>query len=151
LTNKNNSMAELKFPPTLAELLEEFQELPDWDERYDYLIDLGKQLPAVPTEMQTEANLVRGCMSTVWLATELTPTTPARLKVVADSDSLIVKGLIVVLLAVFNNLTPAEILQTNEGEVMNRLGLSQHLSPQRRNGLFAMVKRIKQLALEHAV
>ncbi len=143
-------MAELKFPPTLAELLEEFEELPDWDERYDYLIDLGKQLPTVPPEMQNEANLVRGCMSTVWLATELTATTPQRMKLVADSDSLIVKGLVVVLLAVFNNLTPTEILKTNEVEVMGRLGLSQHLSPQRRNGLFAMVKRIKQLALEQA-
>jgi cysteine desulfuration protein SufE len=173
-------MSELNFPPTLDELLQEFAELIDWDERYDYLIDLGKQLPPLPAESQSEANLVRGCMSTVWLETALSAplessapeaaqgasqvaapqstepvpsTEPAQptMQIRADSDSLIVKGMIVVLLAVFNGRSPADILQADEHAAFAALGLNQHLSPQRRNGLFAMVKRVKQSALEASV
>ncbi len=131
--------------PTLDELLKEFQDLEDWEERYDYLIDLGKQLPELPPELKTPENIVKGCMSTVWLATSLEKANgQTRISIQADSDALIVKGLIVALLAVFNHRTPEEI------QSFGQLGLNQHLSPQRRNGLFAMVKRVKQLALEVA-
>lgn len=138
--------------PTLDELLKEFQDLEDWEERYDYLIDLGKQLPELPPELKTPENVVKGCMSTVWLATSISPDTTGqkRIRIQADSDALIVKGLIVALLAVFNRRTPEEILQLDENQYFGQLGLNQHLSPQRRNGLFAMVKRVKQLALEVA-
>ncbi len=137
--------------PTLDELLKEFQDLEDWEERYDYLIDLGKQLPDLPAELKTPENIVKGCMSTVWLATSLvTEQGQTRISIQADSDALIVKGLIVALLAVFNLRTPEEILQLDENQSFGQLGLNQHLSPQRRNGLFAMVKRVKQLALEVA-
>lgn len=137
--------------PTLDELLKEFQDLEDWEERYDYLIDLGKQLPELPADLKTTENIVKGCMSTVWLATSLvTEQGQTRISIQADSDALIVKGLIVALLAVFNLRTPEEILQLDENQSFGQLGLNQHLSPQRRNGLFAMVKRVKQLALEVA-
>jgi cysteine desulfuration protein SufE len=137
--------------PNLDELLKEFQELEDWEERYDYLIDLGKQLPELPAQLKTPAQIVKGCMSTVWLATSVaTSGNEKRVLIEADSDALIVKGLIVVLLAVFNQRTPEEILKLDENQYFAQLGLNQHLSPQRRNGLFAMVKRVKQLALEQA-
>lgn len=137
--------------PTLDELLKEFQDLEDWEERYDYLIDLGKQLPEMPVGLKSAENIVKGCMSTVWLATSVeTDAGQKRIAIQADSDALIVKGLIVALLAVFNHRTPEEILKLNEDQYFGQLGLNQHLSPQRRNGLFAMVKRVKQLALEQA-
>jgi cysteine desulfuration protein SufE len=137
--------------PNLDELLKEFQELEDWEERYDYLIDLGKQLPELSSDLKTPERVVKGCMSTVWLATSvISDENEKRILIEADSDALIVKGLIVVLLAVFNRRTPAEILKLDENQYFAQLGLNQHLSPQRRNGLFAMVKRVKQLALEQA-
>ncbi|MBX3417811.1 MAG: SufE family protein [Pirellulaceae bacterium] len=139
----------MKFPPTLNELLVEFADLPDWDERYDYLIDLGRQLPRIPDELTTDENLVRGCMSTVWLVSDYTETPHRRMHFRADSDSLIIKGLLVVLLALFDDRSPEEIVTTDETQTLRQFGLDQHLSPQRRNGLFAMVKRIKQLAMEH--
>ena len=139
------------FPPSIKELIDEFEEIEDWSERYDYLIDLGKQLPTLAEELQTADHVVKGCMSTVWLVTQFQGSgLKSIIEIQADSDSLIVKGLIVVLLSLFQSRTPAEILQQNEDAVFGRLGLNQHLSPQRRNGLFAMVKRLKQLALEHA-
>jgi cysteine desulfuration protein SufE len=138
--------------PTLDELLKEFQDLEDWEERYDYLIDLGKQLPELPPELKTSENVVKGCMSTVWLATTIQPAPDGqkRVEIQADSDALIVKGLIVALLAVFDHRTPEEILKLDENHYFGQLGLNQHLSPQRRNGLFAMVKRVKQIALDVA-
>ena len=137
-----------QFPPTVESLLEEFQDLQDWDERYDYIVDLGRELPPLPAELQTESNIVPGCMSTVWLVTEPIPDAPERLHVRADSDSIIVKGLIVILLAHYDGRTAQEIVQADAGELFKRFGLDQHLSPQRRNGLFAMVKRLKQQATE---
>ena len=138
--------------PTLDELLKEFQDLEDWEERYDYLIDLGKQLPELPPELKTPENIVKGCMSTVWLATSIQQSDSGgkQVRIQADSDALIVKGLIVALLAVFDRRSPEEILQLDENQYFAQLGLNQHLSPQRRNGLFAMVKRVKQLSLEAA-
>ncbi|HMP80395.1 MAG TPA: SufE family protein [Pirellulaceae bacterium] len=137
------------FPPTLPELRSELAELADWDERYDYLIDLGRQLQSLDDAHRMECNLVHGCMSTVWLVAQVNLGPPVTLEILADSDSLIVKGLIVVLLALFNRRTPEGILTADPDEVFKELGLHQHLSPQRRNGLYAMVKRIQQLAVKH--
>ena len=136
------------FPPTVDELIEEFQELEDWDERYDLIIDLGRELPELPDEMQTEENVVQGCMSMVWLQTEILDTEQKIIEIRADSDSIIVKGLIVILLAHYNGKTASEILDSDAIELFEKLGLNQHLSPQRRNGLYSMVKRLKQLASE---
>ena len=137
----------MSFPPTTDELLEAFEDIQEWDERYDYIIDLGQELPELPAELQTKENIVEGCMSTVWLVTEGSgPDSPIEIQ--ADSDSIIVKGLVVVMLAYFSGKTATEVVQADVSEFLGKLGLNQHLSPQRRNGLFAMIKRLKGLATE---
>ena len=134
------------FPPTTEELLETFEDLQEWDERYDFIIDLGRELPALPAELQTEENIVDGCMSTVWLATRIKDESDGQIEIQADSDSIIVKGLIAVLLSFYSGKTANEIVESNVSEYLKQLGLNQHLSPQRRNGLFSMIKRLKLLA-----
>ena len=137
-----------EFPPTVDELLETFADLPEWDERYDFIIDLGRELPQPSDELLQDENLVDGCMSTVWLVMKMEHQT-APLKIQADSDSLIVKGLIVILMAFYADKTAAQIIQSDVSDYLKQLGLDQHLSPQRRNGLFAMIKRINALAQQH--
>ena len=138
-------------PPTVAELLEEFQEMEDWDERYEYIVELGRELPPLAAEHQNAANLVGGCMSTVWLVAQSAESNPEIINIVADSDSLIVKGLIVVLMSNYSGLSAREILDKDPNELFEQLGLSSHLSPQRRNGLFSMVKRLRELAAQKLV
>lgn len=138
-----------EFPPTVDELLQEFQEMEDWDERYDYIIDLGRELPALDGALQTEEHLVQGCMSTVWLIAQVDSGESRQVQIQADSDSIIVKGLIVILLAHYDGKPATEILKSDPVKLFEQLGLNQHLSPQRRNGLFSMVKRLKQLATDH--
>lgn len=132
-----------QFPPTTEELLDTFKLLDEWDERYDYIIDLGRELPDLATELKTEDRLVSGCMSTVWMDTQVTaPDQPVTIQ--ADSDSLIVKGLIAILLAFYQTKPATAVVQEDPEAFLTQLGLNQHLSPQRRNGLFAMIKRLKQ-------
>jgi cysteine desulfuration protein SufE len=135
---------------TIDELYEEFEDLGDWDEQCDYLIDLGFNLPQLPDEARNEANKVHGCQSNVWLVAEMKPTKPPTLEFIANSDAIIVNGLIAVLVALFNRQTPEQILKIDAQEVFRRLGLERHLSPQRRNGLYSMVDRVRQLAVEAA-
>ena len=132
------------FPPTLASIEEEFEHLEDWEDRYEFLIELGREIPELPDNFKTPELLVKGCMSTVWLVTSEQP--DGTVEIQADSDSLIVKGLLVVVLAAYAGMTYERILQFDIQPVFERLGLSQHLSANRRNGLFAMVGRIRQLA-----
>jgi cysteine desulfuration protein SufE len=136
------------FPPTTDELLETFDDLKEWDERYDFIIDLGRELPPFPAEFQTEENIVGGCMSTVWLKTNDSDQPDQPLEIQADSDSIIVKGLIAVLLAYYSGMTPSQVVESDVSGFLKQLGLNQHLSPQRRNGLFSMIKRLKALAAE---
>jgi cysteine desulfuration protein SufE len=136
------------FPPTVEELLETFDDLQEWDERYDFIIDLGRELPALPAEKQSDENIVEGCMSTVWMATDV-PSAEQPVVIHADSDSLIVKGLIAVLLAFYHGKTAKEIVESDVSDYLTKLGLNQHLSPQRRNGLFSMIKRLNALAQQH--
>ena len=134
------------FPPTTAELFETFEDLEEWDERYDFIIDLGRELPALPAELQTEDNIVKGCMSLVWVVTDVAGEgEEEKLNIQADSDSIIVKGLIVLLLSFYNNMSPQEVAAADVESYLGKLGLNQHLSPQRRNGLFSMVKRLRTL------
>lgn len=137
------------FPPTVDELFETFDDLRQWDDRYDFIIDLGRELPPMPPNTQSDENLVEGCMSTVWMTTEVaSPDQPVTIH--ADSDSLIVKGLIAILLAFYDGKTAAEIVDADTSTYLAKLGLDQHLSPQRRNGLFSMIKRLNALAMQHA-
>lgn len=114
-----------------------------WEDRYKYIIDLGKELPPLAEEHRTEVNLVRGCQSQVWLISELRED---RLFFAADSDAFIVKGLLGVVLAAYNGKTPGEILAFDIEAYFNALNLLQHLSATRGNGLRAMVKRIQDTA-----
>ncbi|MGM8226253.1 SufE family protein [Cellvibrio sp. ARAG 10.3] len=114
-----------------------------WEDRYKYIIDLGKELPPLAEEHRTEANLVRGCQSQVWLISEARD---GRLFFSADSDAFIVKGLLGVVLAAYNGKTPADILAFDIEAYFAALNLLQHLSSTRGNGLRAMVKRIQDTA-----
>ena len=133
------------FPPTTDELLETFEDLQEWDERYDFIIDLGRELPKPTPELQTQENIVEGCMSTVWMTADVAEPDGA-VEIQADSDSIIVKGLIAVLLSFYHGKTASEIVASDVSDYLKQLGLNQHLSPQRRNGLFSMIKRLKTIA-----
>lgn len=131
----------------IEELLEEFEYLNDWEERCDFLIDLGFELPPMSDSDKTEANRVHGCQSMVWLTTDLKQLEDREvLQINADSDALIVKGLIAVLLAIYNNKTPEEVLKINVQQYFSQLQLDKYLSSQRKNGLFGMVERVQQKA-----
>jgi cysteine desulfuration protein SufE len=131
---------------TLDQLMENFEALGDWEERYAYLIDLGKKLPGLPTEEKVEPNRVHGCQAMVWLKLEPDGQRPGTLHMRADSDAFIVRGLIAVLQLIYNGHTPAEIVEADARGILGRLGLDKHLSPTRKNGLFSMVERIRTLA-----
>ena len=128
----------------LDELADTFDMLGDWEERYRYLIELGRELPPLPESDHTEANKVRGCMSQVWFTHELQP--GPTLVFHGDSDAHIVKGLIAVLFALTSGKSPQDILALDIGGAFERLGLESNLSMNRRNGFYAMVERIKKIA-----
>ena len=130
----------------VEELAETFEMLGDWEERYRYLIELGRKLPPLPEEAHNEANKVRGCMSQVWLQSETVAGPPLTLRFLGDSDAHIVKGLIALLFAVVSDRTPQQIVDIDVGAVFTRLGLENHITMNRRNGFYSMVERIKQLA-----
>ena len=130
----------------LEELADTFEMLGDWEERYRYLIDLGRKLEPLTEAEHSEANKVRGCMSQVWLTAEQRPGTPPTLHFRGDSDAHIVKGLVAVLLMLFSDRTPREILDTDLHEAFTRLGLENNLTMNRRNGFYSMVERIRAIA-----
>lgn len=134
----------------IEELAETFELLGDWEERYRYLIELGRKLPPMPDAEHDEAHKVRGCMSQVWLAHSRVDGPPLRLEFRGDSDAHIVKGLIALLLGLTSGRTPQEILAMDLGEAFSRLGLESHISMNRRNGFYSMVERIKQMAAAEA-
>jgi cysteine desulfuration protein SufE len=135
---------------TIAELIETFDALGDWEAQCDHLIDMGYEIPDFPVEAKTEANRVHGCQSNVWLTTEIKGANPPILEIRADSDSMIVRGLIAVLLLAYSGRSPEEILQTDIKGVFARLGLNRQLSSARRNGLYGMVERIRSIASQAA-
>lgn len=131
------------------ELLEMFSMLDDWEDRYRLIIDMGKQLEPLPDEMKVEANRVHGCQSTVYMTAEVDESTPPRLIFRAESDAAIVNGLIAILKKLYSNRPAADILAFDADAFLRQLGLDEHLSPTRRNGLYEMVKRIRALAHAH--
>jgi cysteine desulfuration protein SufE len=128
---------------TAADLADNLQLLDGWEERYAYLIELGRQLPAMPDLLKTEGALVRGCTSQVWLVPQAAPDNILRFW--ADSDAHIVKGLIAVLYIIFNNKLKTLVQEFDIEQYFLQLGLSDHLSPNRRNGFFSMMERLKGL------
>jgi len=131
---------------TFDDLVEEFRELDDRDAELERLLELGESLPPFPAEAKTEANRVHGCLSQAWVAPSFTAGQPPLLRVQADSDSLIVAGVIAVLQVLFQGRTAADAAGLDVREALTRIGLERHLSPQRRNGLYGIVRRIQEFA-----
>jgi cysteine desulfuration protein SufE len=126
-------------------IIENFALLDEWDDRYRYLIELGRALGPLPEAARIEANKVQGCASQVWLSTSTHPDGPGgpTLSFVGDSDAHIVRGLIAILLALYSEKSAREILAADAISLFERLGLREHLTPQRSNGFRSMVERIK--------
>lgn len=125
-------------------LIAEFSDIEDWMDRYGYIIDLGNALPEIDESKKTPQNLIEGCQSRVWLDAELDD--EGKINFTADSDAIIVKGIISLLISVLNGHTPDEILDADL-HFINDIGLGEHLSPTRSNGLLAMVKQMKMYAM----
>lgn len=128
---------------TSQDILDSLGFFDSWEDRYKYIIDLGKDLPAMPEQMHTDERLIRGCQSQVWIDTRMEN---GRLQMTVDSDAFIVKGLLGLVLAAYNNKTPQEIAAFDIEDYFERLELLRHLSSTRGNGLRAMVDRIQRIA-----
>jgi len=128
----------------LSQIRSDFAVLDEWEDRYRYVIELGRSLSPLPEHLRTDANQVRGCASQVWLATRVEPAGGApRLTFEGDSDAHIVRGLIAILFAIYDGKRADEILATDANPIFGELGLKEHLTPQRSNGFASMVARIK--------
>jgi cysteine desulfuration protein SufE len=130
---------------TIDDIIDNFALLDDWDDRYRYVIELGRTLAPLPEDLRKEANKVQGCASQVWLGTAIQPDGAAgpSLSFVGDSDAHIVRGLIAILFALYSGKPAREILKTDATALFEKLGLREHLTPQRSNGFRSMVERIK--------
>lgn len=130
---------------TLQTIIDDFEYLEDWEDRYRYVIEIGKALPAMPASEQIDENKVKGCASQVWLVAETEPGDPGDPVMIyrGDSDAHIVRGLVAIVLAATSGKKASEVEQLDEGALMAQLGLGEHLSTQRANGLRSMVLRIK--------
>ena len=128
------------------EIVENFELMEEWDDRYRYLIELGRSLPPLPEQARTAVNKVQGCASQVWLATTVKPNGGADpvLSFAGDSDAHIVRGLIAVLFALYSDKGAKDILSTDAVALFEKLGLREHLTPQRSNGFRSMVERIRR-------
>lgn len=125
------------------ELVDEFSMFDDWMDRYEYMIDLGKSMPLIDEQYKKEENLIKGCQSKVWLHAELENN---KVVYTADSDAIITKGIVSILIRTFTNQPPEEILNANT-DFVDEIGLKEHLSPTRANGLVSMIKEIKMYAI----
>ncbi len=126
-----------------AEIIDEFSMFEDWMERYEYIIELGKSLPLIDEQYKVDENLIKGCQSKVWLHSEVNDT---EIAYSADSDAILTKGIVALLLRVYSNQSPKDILEADT-QFIDEICLKEHLSPTRANGLVSMVKQIKMDAL----
>ncbi|MEO2007953.1 MAG: SufE family protein [Pirellulaceae bacterium] len=134
-------------PITAAELVDDFELFDDWEERFQYIVELGRELPDLPDEHRLDANLVQGCQSRVWLVGSVRDDgSETRVDFIADSDALIVKGLITIIVKLLSGKTPDEILSSNIRELFTQLDLKSHLMDSRSNGLNSMIDRVESLA-----
>lgn len=127
------------------EIIEEFSMFEDWEERYQYMIDLGKELPLIDDKYKTDGNIIKGCQSKVWVHAEMKDD---KLVFTADSDAIITKGIIAILIRAFSNQHPKDIIDA-ETDFIDKIGLKEHLSPTRANGLLSMVKQLKLYAIAY--
>lgn len=129
---------------TIEELIENFEFLDSWEDKYKYIIELGEKLESLPEHLHTQEWQVKGCQSQVWLVPH--KQNDGTIHFIGDSDAMIVKGLIAIVLMIYNNLTSDEIKKLAINDIFASIGLQEHLSPSRRNGLEAMVEKIKHYA-----
>lgn len=127
------------------EIVDEFSMFDDWMQRYEYMIELGKSLPVIEDKYKTDDNIIKGCQSKVWVHAELNDN---KLAFTADSDAIITKGIVAILIRAFSNHTPAEIIDADT-EFIDEIGLKEHLSPTRANGLVSMIKQLKLYAIAY--
>ena len=126
-------------------IVDEFSMFDDWMQRYEYIIDLGKALPLIDEQHKTEDNIIKGCQSKVWVHAEQNED---KIVFTADSDAILTKGIIAILIRAFSNQKAADILEANT-DFIDEIGLKEHLSPTRANGLVSMIKQIKMYALAY--
>ncbi len=127
------------------EIIDEFSMFDDWEERYQYMIDLGKELPLIDSQYKTDSNIIKGCQSKVWVHAEMIDD---QLVFTADSDAIITKGIIAILIRTFSNQQPKDIIEANT-DFIDKIGLKEHLSPTRANGLISMIKQLKMYAVAY--
>ncbi|OQD44172.1 Fe-S metabolism protein SufE [Croceivirga radicis] len=127
------------------EIIEEFSMFDDWMQRYEYMIELGKSLPLIDEQYKTDDNIIKGCQSKVWVHAELEDD---KLLFTADSDAIITKGIIALLIRVFSNQKPKDIMEADT-QFIDEIGLKEHLSPTRANGLVSMIKQMKLYAVAY--
>ena len=127
------------------EIVAEFEMFEDWMQRYEYMIDLGKDLPIIDDQYKTDQNIIKGCQSKVWVHAELEGD---KLNFTADSDAIITKGIIAILIRAFSGQHPAAIIDADT-EFIDNIGLKEHLSPTRANGLVSMIKQLKMYAVAY--
>ena len=125
------------------DLIEEFSMFDDWEERYQYMIDLGKSLPLIDDQYKTDKYIIKGCQSKVWVHAEMID---GRVVFTADSDAIITKGIIAILIRVLSDQDPKEIIEADM-DFIDQIGLKEHLSPTRANGLVSMIKQLKMYAI----
>jgi len=126
-------------------LIEDFSFFDDWTQKYEYMIELSKTLDKMDESLKNDENLIKGCQSKVWLNADFKD---GKINFIADSEAIITKGIIAILLMVFNNKTPEEIIQSDVSFI-EKIGLKEHLSPNRANGLYSMIKQIKFYAIAY--
>lgn len=127
------------------ELIDEFSMFEDWEERYQYMIDLGKTLPLIDDQYKINENIIKGCQSKVWVHAEMNDD---KVVFTADSDAIITKGIIAILIRVFSNQYPQDIIDADT-DFIDEIGLKEHLSPTRANGLVSMIKQLKMYAIAY--
>ena len=127
------------------DIIDEFSMFEDWEERYQYMIDLGKTLPLIEDQYKTDDNIIKGCQSRVWVHANMVDD---KINFTADSDAIITKGIIAILIRVFSNQHPKDIIEANT-DFIDEIGLKEHLSPTRANGLVSMIKQLKLYAIAY--
>ncbi|MBR9913634.1 MAG: SufE family protein [Algicola sp.] len=127
------------------EIIDEFSMFDDWEERYQYMIDLGKTLPLIDEQYKNDDHIIKGCQSKVWVHAEMKDD---KVQFTADSDAIITKGIIAILIRVFSDQKPQAIIESNT-DFIDQIGLKEHLSPTRANGLVSMIKQIKMYAIAY--
>ena len=127
------------------DIIEEFSMFDDWEERYQYMIDLGKTLTLIDEQYKNDEHSIKGCQSKVWVHAEMKD---GKVIFTADSDAIITKGIIAILIRVFSNQSPKEIIEANT-DFIDKIGLKEHLSPTRANGLVSMIKQLKMYAIAY--